>query len=463
MAQESKQDRLVIIKQAVVKLKKESKQQCNHIVFESFGTDKNKVRKNKQSCDRGSSSGAARYCSIHLREIFPSNIIDDNNESEFCAVTRHNEECCMLGDNKNPCYLCNINEQQYIKTDTINIAEAICEELNGSKKAEKLKRRLLAFMVLYIGTDYPAVPDGKKQSKQAHTTLRITINDTKWIEYYIKLTSFSSMLKTSTPSGYKYKDRISLGSMIRIQGNSNKDAILYLTKDPQKEINPEIEKQRPVVNGVGFWNLTNKGGIRNIIHLNEYQALNICFGFLIKSTSTSIKSIKVELICTGYSMENEALLLWSYPVTKSNETTTTTATCTSSSLYYDDAQFDNDNFMSHNYYYPYNVWDQNHNVNIPQIPMHILSFPEISMENNSQHNTDEASQLQNVFGISASTPIPTQNNNWMNMNDSTTVFMENLDTQSMNTSLFPNFVEPFSEITEPPNKKRKLQYEDNSK
>merc|ERR1711971_381226 len=142
-----------------------------------------------------------------------------------------------------------------------------------------------------VGTGYPG-------TKKGHTTLRITVNHQVWLEYYIKLSLFSSLLKTSSPSGYQYKDKIGLGRMIRIQGNSNKDLIFYITKDP-KYNDPEFEEERPVVNGAGFWCLHKKpkdGDIRNIIHLNIDQAVNISFGFLI-GKENNINSIKVDLVC----------------------------------------------------------------------------------------------------------------------------------------------------------------------
>ena len=55
--------------------------------------------------------------------------------------------------------------------------------------------------------------------------------------------------------------------------------IFCIAKDEDKKISAEEEKKRPVVNGVGFWFNDDH---RNIIHINEYQALNVCFYFLKK-------------------------------------------------------------------------------------------------------------------------------------------------------------------------------------
>eukprot|EP01084_Bolivina_argentea_P285776 490128_1 len=301
---EQETTRMTLIKKAVDDLKNSA---TKHIKFESFGRDKIK------DCDRGTCSGAARQCSKHLRSIYPSNIIADNDESEFCVISRHNKDCCNNPNNTDPdqCNLCFINTEQWTSTKPINISKAICNELNGNKSVDDkghLQRRLSSFMIYHIGTDYPS----NTSKKIKNTKLLIKLNGMKWIEYFIKLTAFSSMIKTSAPSGYKYKDRISLGRNIKIQGNRNKDLIFCITKDEEQKIDSEIEKRRPVVNGVGFWNLQKMGGIRNIIHINEYQSLNVCFSFLINQNATNIDTIEVELICNANSMQNTAVSLWSY-------------------------------------------------------------------------------------------------------------------------------------------------------
>eukprot|EP01084_Bolivina_argentea_P293088 504026_1 len=310
----------VSLKQQLMKAaedhKEDARQNAKNIRYESFGADKNKKKKNQQSCDRGTSSGPARYCSRHLREqIYPQSIIGDKKTTEYCVCGR------QASDNNNPCNLCNINTQHYVKTTMINFGEAINNHLDGNhdkSDVEKYNRRVLSFMSSHIGSNYPGT--GNERS-----VLRIKVNGQIWMEYYIKLTAFSSLLKTSAPSGYKYKDRISLGRMIRIQSKQNTDLIFYITKDREYS-DPEFEESRPVVNGVGWWDLlkpAKNGDIRNIIHLNNDQAVHVSFGFLVNKQH-NIKSIEVELVCTRHSlsMQNTVLPLWSYPEieeeTKSN-------------------------------------------------------------------------------------------------------------------------------------------------
>ena len=66
--------------------------------------------------------------------------------------------------------------------------------------------------------------------------------------------------------------------------------VFYITKDDNYD-DPEYEEQRPVVNGVGFWDLlkaSKPGDIRNIIHLNLDQAVHVSFGFLINPNSLEL-------------------------------------------------------------------------------------------------------------------------------------------------------------------------------
>ena len=88
----------------------------------------------------------------------------------------------------------------------------------------------------------------------------------------------------------QYKDRISVGRTIKIQGNSNDELIFFIEKDENYN-DPEKESSAPVVNCVGFWNLLKapkQGEIRTIIHLNQEQAVNVNFGFLINQHNSSV-------------------------------------------------------------------------------------------------------------------------------------------------------------------------------
>ena len=71
-------DRKQIVENASENLKKDASKIAKHIRYESFGADKNKKKKNEHACDRGASTGPARYCSAHIRQIYPANILGDN-------------------------------------------------------------------------------------------------------------------------------------------------------------------------------------------------------------------------------------------------------------------------------------------------------------------------------------------------------------------------------------------------
>jgi hypothetical protein len=212
--------------------------------------------------------------------------------------------------------MCCINEHdaasEWTATDPVNLAVALSDGINGNTHCDDYQqRRLLSFMLSHIGTDYPD-PETKKE----YTTLRVWVNGSLWINYYLKLSCHSSFLKTSSPSGYGYKDKIGFGREVRIQGNGNKDVVLCLFEDPRCSGN---DGAAPMVNGVGFWNLTKgaePGEIRNIIQLNNERALDVAFKFLIRNPS-NVGSIRVELVSTkkNLKMNNEVLSLWSYPST----------------------------------------------------------------------------------------------------------------------------------------------------
>mmetsp|Transcript_66926 Transcript_66926/g.60030 ORF Transcript_66926/g.60030 Transcript_66926/m.60030 type:complete len:542 (-) Transcript_66926:385-2010(-) len=287
-------------------LKDDSKVNAKHIAYQSFGSDKNKTRKNSKACDRGTSSGPARYCSSHIRQIYPQDIIGDNNMTEWCVNGR--TACC----NNNSCRLCNIDTTNFIKLPMINFAEALREELGVScdhNNQNKYNRALQSFLTSHIISSYPG-------TNKENTILRIKVNDQIWMEYFIKLTAFSSLLKTSAPSGYKYQDRISIGRKIKIQNNVNRDLIFCVEKDASYN-DPEKEEHRPVVNCVGFWNLlkeAKQNEIRNIIHLNIDQGVNVSFGFLMKNNS-NVDKIEVELECTrhGLGLKEKPITLWCWP------------------------------------------------------------------------------------------------------------------------------------------------------
>lgn len=186
VSMERKQQMLQIIKEH----KKNSRAKSQEICCELFGLDLQKKTKDNQQCRRGKQSLTARYCSPHIRELYPQSILGDNASSEYCVQSRKA---------RNECSLCHIDHKSFIKTDSINIAQAICSCLDGNgNKLDNIKRnhRLVAFMNLAMGTGYP---DCSKDC----TKLRIKVNQQVWIEYYIKLSPYSSLLKTSAPSGYK--------------------------------------------------------------------------------------------------------------------------------------------------------------------------------------------------------------------------------------------------------------------
>jgi len=295
-----------ILKEYAVAHGEAAKKQAEYIKYLHFGADNNKLKKNKKACDRGENTGSCRFCSKHIRDIIPAVIIGDGAASEWCVCGRNLEYRAA-----NPCTLCHIEEDDFLVTEPVNIAEALSNGLNGnSTRDARYQQRLLSFMQSHIGTDYPD-PETKKE----YTTLRVWVNGNLWIEYYVKMAYHSSFLKTSSPSGYGYKDKVGLGSTIRIQSNANKDLIFSIIEDPRCG----NDDDSPVVNGVGFWNLTSgaePGEIRQIIQLNNDRAMDIAFKFLIRNPA-NVHSIQVDLVCTkkNLKMDKEVVTLWSYPLT----------------------------------------------------------------------------------------------------------------------------------------------------
>jgi len=301
-----------ILKPLAIKHGAVAKEQAEHINYLPLGADNNKIKKNKKACDRGGSTGSCRFCSAHLRLIYPANILGDHQASEWCVQGRHRQECCL---HSNECALCYIQiNDNWSATGPVNLAEALSDGINGNTRVDGYQqRRLLSFMLSHIGTDYP-----DPETKREYTSLRVWVNDHLWIEYFLKLSYHSSFLKTSSPSGYNYKDKIGFGREVRIQGNGNKDLVLCLIEDPNCA-DHDGDGAAPMVNGVGFWNLTKgaePGEIRNIIQLNKERVLDVAFKFLIRNPQ-NIRSIRVELKCTqkNLKMKDEILPLWSYPVT----------------------------------------------------------------------------------------------------------------------------------------------------
>merc|ERR1712130_1077155 len=170
------------------------------------------------------------------------------------------------------------------KTECINIAAAI----DGANT----KDRLAADMQYYLGTNYP--------TKKKYSILRVKRNDVIIIEYYIKLIPLSSMLKTSSPSGYKYKDRITVSKIIKMQSNKYRDVMLC------------ILSREGAAHCVGFWNLLETGGIRTFLQLSKEQSVDAYFCCLIDSNSTDIDTIEVELVVNRDTMKNKVKSLWRY-------------------------------------------------------------------------------------------------------------------------------------------------------
>ena len=184
------------LKSLSVEHKKRGKEQAPHIVAEQIGTDHSKQRKNKQNVDRGNHTTSARFCSAHIREFYPSEILGDGGYSEFCVRGRHLEKCCFEG---NKCSLCFYHLMDGVEeTEAVNFAETIAVALNGNiDRDPQYCIRLNAFMMSIIGCEYP--------TKKKNTALRVMVNGMKWIEYYLKLVSHNSRLKAISPSGYKVK------------------------------------------------------------------------------------------------------------------------------------------------------------------------------------------------------------------------------------------------------------------
>ena len=190
-------DREERLKEIAVVLTDDAKAKAKDISYVTFGSDKNKSRKNDEACTRGGSTGPARYCSKHLRPIYhcsKHDILGDGNKSEFCVEGRLNKPSV-----NNPCKLCHIdiNNNNHFKTERINFAKALFPNLSlDGMDFDEYNRIMQSLIFSHIGSNYP----GTNKEK---TVLRIKVNGRVWIEYYIKLTAFSSLLKTSAPSGYK--------------------------------------------------------------------------------------------------------------------------------------------------------------------------------------------------------------------------------------------------------------------
>eukprot|EP01084_Bolivina_argentea_P056219 102929_1 len=204
----------VEIKLSLSKLKDYCKENKKKIIAECIGYDKN-----KNECKRGASSGVFRLCSNVLRQFIPDTIISDNKRSEFCVMSTHCKRCCFP------------NPKSMISTPQINIARAISEALMDSNKPLHRDDRWRSFMSSKIGSEYA--------SDENNTHFRIKIDNKIWIDYYIRLTAMSTIIKTCSPSGYKYNDRISFGKMIMMQGCTNKNVSCYITKDSTKPIDAQ--------------------------------------------------------------------------------------------------------------------------------------------------------------------------------------------------------------------------------
>ena len=76
----------------------------------------------------------------------------------------------------------------------LHYAELKCNP--DSTDIARYNRTLQSFLTSHIISDYPG-------THKENTVLRIKVNDEIWLEYFFKLTAFSSLLKTSAPSGYK--------------------------------------------------------------------------------------------------------------------------------------------------------------------------------------------------------------------------------------------------------------------
>eukprot|EP00484_Ammonia_sp_Unknown_P010339 CAMPEP_0197073542 /NCGR_PEP_ID=MMETSP1384-20130603/210657_1 /TAXON_ID=29189 /ORGANISM="Ammonia sp." /LENGTH=634 /DNA_ID=CAMNT_0042512379 /DNA_START=452 /DNA_END=2356 /DNA_ORIENTATION=- len=286
-------------------MKNYAKQQAKHIRHESFGEDPNKKKRNGKGCDRGASSGVARSCSKDYRQVYNQDAIRDHLpqslKAEFCVCGKHHKACC-LGD-RNQCKLC------FIEEDTANYRSISYS--GGFEECSKL-----------IMHSYPSNSAKVKRK----SILKIRVNGKLWLQSYIKFAPFSSLLKTASPSGYKYRDRISLGKLVKMQGTSNQDLVFFITKDP-KYVNAEREAERPVVNGVGFWGfMDEQETVRHIIQLNEDQADHVCFGFFIKKRKmNNIHCIQVDLESTKDG-KLQTLTIWKWNAA-SNDTDAASTDC----------------------------------------------------------------------------------------------------------------------------------------
>eukprot|EP00485_Elphidium_margaritaceum_P016475 CAMPEP_0202726134 /NCGR_PEP_ID=MMETSP1385-20130828/184458_1 /ASSEMBLY_ACC=CAM_ASM_000861 /TAXON_ID=933848 /ORGANISM="Elphidium margaritaceum" /LENGTH=266 /DNA_ID=CAMNT_0049392347 /DNA_START=25 /DNA_END=822 /DNA_ORIENTATION=- len=108
-----------------------------------------------------------------------------------------------------------------------------------------------------IKNRYPAVTGEAKKIK--YQQLRVTVDGEIWLAAYIKTIPLSTLIRSTSPSGYKNQGRISVGACLLLQGEANKSLIMMIKKNPAYE-DKEFESKEPVVNAVGFWGLDASDG-----------------------------------------------------------------------------------------------------------------------------------------------------------------------------------------------------------
>eukprot|EP00485_Elphidium_margaritaceum_P010732 CAMPEP_0202686702 /NCGR_PEP_ID=MMETSP1385-20130828/2461_1 /ASSEMBLY_ACC=CAM_ASM_000861 /TAXON_ID=933848 /ORGANISM="Elphidium margaritaceum" /LENGTH=567 /DNA_ID=CAMNT_0049341333 /DNA_START=56 /DNA_END=1759 /DNA_ORIENTATION=+ len=246
-------------------------------------------------------SGKAIACSSAIRQDDEYGAkINENDADKIDFTVVHCNKCTSC---KPACLLCSS-----VKPALLNQKSNEWTPIQGNAGAT------FESIVSLIKNKYPVATGEAKKIK--YQILRVTVDGEIWIVPYMKKIPLSTLIRSTSPSGYKKEGRISVGDCLAIQGDSNKNLVMVIKKDPAYD-DPEFESKEAVVNAVGFWGLDVSDGCkvsktRYIIQLLESHIAHTRFEFYRRKNAPSVRSISVDFVSVEKNKEGRPINLFSW-------------------------------------------------------------------------------------------------------------------------------------------------------